>query len=117
MDYMKDGKRRSEFWPRQDLANDPAGQEQAGRIARGAILRIALGKMTSDKDLVQGLMRVWNGEKPEDVRANDLIGFFWNSPAGTPGGLQVMKPTVFPKTVSQKEKELVLELRKLVVGS
>lgn len=117
MDYMKDGKKRSEFWPKQDLANDPAGQEQASRIARGAMLRIALGKMTSDKDLIQGLMRVWAGEKPENVRANDLTSFFWNAPAGVPGSLQVMKPTVFPSTVSQREKELILELRKLVVGT
>ena len=116
MDYMKDGKKRSEFWM-QDLADDKKGQEQLRKILSAPALRTALGKMTNDKDLIQGLMRVWAGEKPENVKTDDLTGFFWNSPTGVSGSLQVMKPTVFPTTISKTEKALILELRKLVVGA
>jgi hypothetical protein len=118
MDYMKDGKKRSEFWPRQDLANDPAGQEQASKLARGAKLRIALGKVTDDKDLIQSLMRLWNGEKLEDIngRSQKMHDIFMTAPMGKSGSLQFVRPLAFPTTVTEDEKKLLMELRKLVVG-
>lgn len=118
MDYMKDGKKRSEFWPVQDLANDPAGQAQASKIARGAMLRIALGKVTDDKDLIQTLMRLWNGEKLEDAkdRGQKVMDFFMTQPMGESGNLQFVRPVALPKTVTENEKKLIEELRKLVVG-
>lgn len=116
MDYMKDGKKRTGFHPVQDLAGDPKGQELAKKVARGARLRIALGKMTDDKDLIQGFMRIWNGERPENVKASNLLDFFWNLPKTESKGLQVASRVPFPESMTEEEKVLINELKRLIVG-
>ena len=100
MDYMKDGKKRTGFHPTQDLAGDQKGQEQASRVARGSILRIALGKLTQDESLIQVLMAMWN-KKPLENEQPMSMDILLTDP---------------PPTFSDKEKGVFLELRRLVVG-
>jgi hypothetical protein len=111
MKYVKDGQKREEFWPRQDLAGDAAGQEQASRVARSAMLRIALGKVTDDRVLICDLMRVWSGERPKNVES-DVFGFLWKKVGGENGKLGFMAPRKFPQ-LSTKESELLGELRQM----
>lgn len=101
MEYTKDGKKRFGFYPQQDLANDPAGQTQAGRIVDGIRLRVALGKMTNDQLLIQALMDLWNKKVPVTKTADTVSEFF---------------ALGCPVSLNKEEWSLVTALRKLVIG-
>lgn len=99
MRFKKNGQTREEFHPVQDLANDPAGQEQASKLVKGIRLRRALEKTGMAKTSVQALMDIWSNkplQNHEPVPINDLL--------------------TVPLDLTEEEKTVFLELRKRVVG-
>lgn len=93
------GGRRDEFWPRQDLANDPKGQEQAHNLARSIRLRRALDKAGLETNSIKSLMDIW-----------------FNKPLKSHEPVPVEKLATTPLDLTEEEKEVFVELRKRVLG-
>ncbi len=93
------GGKRDEFWPKQDLANDPAGQEQAHNLVKTIRLRMALEKTPMTAESIKACMSIWLN-KP--LTSADLV--------------EVNHLTTVPLTLTEDEKIVFRELQKRILG-
>lgn len=99
MFFMKGGVKKEEFWPTQDLANDPKGQEQSTNLVRAVRLRRALEKTGMAANSTKALMDIW-----------------FNKPLKNSEPVEVNLLTTVPLDLTEEEKEVFKELRQRVLG-